>query len=182
MRLPVRSDARKRRELLLDAAAEVFAAQGYGAPLDSIAARAGVGQGTLYRNFADRDELLFALQERDLTEMEATLRDTDLADRPLAVIEAMAEHSVVNPAMCEYWTALPAESPQLVAAKAHFFSVAGRGLDQAKAAGRIREDLTEEDIGMIGVMFRAIRLGSDEAERRQAKQRALALLMKGIVP
>jgi len=35
---------------------------------------------------------------------------------------------------------------------------------------------------MIGIMFRAIRLGSTEAERRQAKERALALLTKGIVP
>ena len=182
MRNPVRSDAKKRRELLLDAAAEIFAAQGYGAPLDSIAARAGVGQGTLYRNFADRDELLLALMKRDLAEMEETMKDIDLADRPMAMIEAMAEHSVVNPAMCEYWTALPPDSVPLATAKEHFFALAGRGLEQAKAAGRIREDLTEEDIGMIGTMFRAIRMASDETERRQAKHRALALLTKGIVP
>ncbi len=179
---PIRSDARRRRQLILDVATEVFAAHGYGAPLDSIAARAGVGQGTLYRNFADRDDLLAALIDRDLSFLEAALRETPLVEHPMALIEAMAEHAVTHPALCEPWMALAPDSPIYLAGRERFFSLAGRGLAEAQAAGRLRPDLTAADLGSIGAMFRAIRLGADEAERRQTKQRVLSLLTQGIVP
>jgi len=172
----------RRRQIILDAATEVFAAHGYGAPLDSIAARAGVGQGTLYRNFADRDDLLGAMIDRDLTFLETALRDTPLAEHPLALIEAMAEHAVLHPALCEPWLALPPESPIFLAGRDRFFRLAGRGLREAQAAGRLRPDLTAADIGAIGAMLRAIRLGADEAERRLTKQRVLGMLTQGIVP
>jgi AcrR family transcriptional regulator len=182
MRAPVRSDAKKRRQLILDAAAETFAAQGYGAPLDAIAARAGVGQGTLYRNFANREELLAALIDRDLTDLEEALRGTELVDHPWAMVEAMAEISVLNPGLSEYWTALPPESPLALAGAERFYALGGRGLEQAKAAGRLRADFTPEDFCTLGLMFRAIRFGPDEAERRRTKQRVLAMLTRGIVP
>lgn len=61
---PQRSDARANRERLLDAAGEVFAEQGVVAPMAVVAHRAGVGVGTLYRHFADRDALVLGLGER----------------------------------------------------------------------------------------------------------------------
>ncbi|MDR3671673.1 MAG: helix-turn-helix domain containing protein [Holophaga sp.] len=182
MKSPGRSDAIKRRELLLDAAVEVFALQGLSAPLDAIATRAGVGQGTLYRNFADRDELVLALVKRDLDRLEASLRDVPLAGHLVAMIQAMAEQSVLNSAMCEYWTALSPDSVHLLEGLAHFHSLAGKGLPAAIAAGQLRPDLTPEDIGLVGIMFRAIRLGTSEAERRRVKGRVLDLLMRGLVP
>ena len=48
---PLRADATRNREKILQAAREAFAEAGYGAPLDEIAARAGVGPGTVYRHF-----------------------------------------------------------------------------------------------------------------------------------
>ncbi|WP_169747966.1 TetR/AcrR family transcriptional regulator [Pseudonocardia acaciae] len=59
-----RSDARANRAALLDAAARVVLRDGYAVPLDKIAAEAGVGVATLYRNFADRDELIAAVVDR----------------------------------------------------------------------------------------------------------------------
>ena len=182
MRTPLRSDARQRRERLLDAAAEIFASQGYGAPLDSIAARAEVGQGTLYRNFADREALLAALLDRDLTGMEAALGDVPLAEHPFAMLEIMAETSVVNPAVAEYWTALPEDSPVVQAGEQRFYALAGRGLEAAKAAGRLRGDIGPEDFCIIGLMFRAIRFGADETERRRTKERVLSIVFAGITP
>ena len=182
MSKPVRSDAIKRRALLLEAAAEVFAEQGYGAPMDAIAARAGVGQGTLYRNFADRDALMLALVTRELDRLEASLQDQAPADHTLAMLEAMAEHSVVNPGACEYWMELSPDSPEMAEGEAYFYSLAGRGLPAAIAAGRLRADLTAEDIGFAAFMFGAIRMGRNEAERRAVKQRVLDLLMQGLVP
>jgi len=180
MRNPLRSDALKRRQLLLDAAAEIFAAQGYGAPLDSIAARAGVGQGTLYRNFAGRDELLAALLDRDLTRMETALEGTAAVEHPFAMLDYMAETAVMDPSLSDYWTAVPRDSPRFRAEEDRFFALAGRGLDEAKAAGRLRPDFTRDDFCLLGSMFRAIRFGADEAERRQVKVRVLSLLHEGI--
>lgn len=57
---PMRADARRNYERLLEAAAEAFAAQGEDASLDDIAKRAGVGSGTLYRHFPTRQALLEA--------------------------------------------------------------------------------------------------------------------------
>src|SRR5690554_2013933 len=63
-RIPSRADGIANREKLLDAAESYFADHGLDAPLQGIAESAGVGVGTLYRNFASHDELIEALFER----------------------------------------------------------------------------------------------------------------------
>ena len=60
----VRRDAQENRERLLAVAAPIALREGHNVPLATIAARAGVGVATLYRSFADRDALLYALQLR----------------------------------------------------------------------------------------------------------------------
>ena len=64
---PLRADAERNRAKILDAAAQVFAEQGLDASLDEVAAAAGVGVGTVYRRFPDKDALIGALfdQEKD---------------------------------------------------------------------------------------------------------------------
>src|SRR3954470_9703696 len=53
---PLRADAERNRQRLLDAAAELFRERGLDATLDDIADRAGVGVGTAYRRFASKDD------------------------------------------------------------------------------------------------------------------------------
>jgi AcrR family transcriptional regulator len=68
---PPRADARRNREKVLRAAQDAFATSGYGVPLDEIAARAGVGPGTVYRHFPSKEELFEAVvtaRVRDLIE------------------------------------------------------------------------------------------------------------------
>jgi AcrR family transcriptional regulator len=64
---PLRADAERNRKKLLAAATEAFAEEGEDVALDAVAARAGVGIGTLYRHFPSRDALVVAayLQEVD---------------------------------------------------------------------------------------------------------------------
>jgi len=62
-----RRDARRNRELLLEAAHEVFTEQGLDAALDVIARRAGVGNATLYRHFPTRAALVDAVFRDSLT-------------------------------------------------------------------------------------------------------------------
>jgi AcrR family transcriptional regulator len=56
-----RADARRNEQTLLRAAAEVFVTSGVEAPVRDIAARAGVGMGTIYRHFPTRADLIVAV-------------------------------------------------------------------------------------------------------------------------
>nr|WP_307783893.1 TetR/AcrR family transcriptional regulator [Streptomyces spinoverrucosus] len=58
---PKRKDARRNKEALLDAAAAVFVTSGVDAPVRDIAAKAGVGLGTIYRHFPTRADLIIAV-------------------------------------------------------------------------------------------------------------------------
>jgi len=59
----MRADALRNRERLVEAARAVFREQGYDASLDEVAKRAGVGAGTLYRHFPNRESLLDAIMQ-----------------------------------------------------------------------------------------------------------------------
>ena len=58
---PLRADATRNRQALLAAAGQLIVERGTDFPMKDVAVRAGVGVGTLYRNFRDRDELFGAL-------------------------------------------------------------------------------------------------------------------------
>ncbi|MGJ9413684.1 TetR/AcrR family transcriptional regulator [Aeromicrobium sp. CF4.19] len=61
-----RSDAARNERALLDAAAAVFGASGVDAPVREIAARAGVGMGTIYRHFPTRADLIVAVYRHQI--------------------------------------------------------------------------------------------------------------------
>ena len=63
---PLRSDAQRSLEALLRAAKEVFATSGVDAPMREIAARAGLGVGTVYRHFPSRADLIAAVFRREM--------------------------------------------------------------------------------------------------------------------
>ena len=73
----MRADAEDNRRALLDAAREVYVEEGTNVALDKIAKRAGVGIGTLYRRFADRDALLRGVLVDLFEGMTAAARDAD---------------------------------------------------------------------------------------------------------
>ena len=89
-----RSDARENRRLILAAAKQRFAAQGIEATsMQEIARAAGVGQGTLYRHFADKGDLCHALIKEDLAAFServgAIIGDAQGGASPLARLEIL---------------------------------------------------------------------------------------------
>src|SRR5580700_3323458 len=66
MSRPVRADARRNVDALLEAALAVFATSGVDAPVREIAVRAGVGVGTVYRHFPERSDLIAAVFRREI--------------------------------------------------------------------------------------------------------------------
>src|SRR3954447_9838578 len=61
---PLRRDAERNRQRILTAAGELFAQRGLSVTLDDIARHAGVGVGTVYRRFPDKEQLIDALFEQ----------------------------------------------------------------------------------------------------------------------
>ena len=72
---PLRKDAARNRERLLTAASELFAERGLAVTLNDIAHRAGVGVGTAYRRFANKDEVIDALFEQRLQDVIAVAEE-----------------------------------------------------------------------------------------------------------
>src|SRR3984885_7956812 len=70
----LRAGAARNREKVLRAARDVFAESGYGAPLDEIAARAGVGPGTVYRHFPAKEALFEAVVTARVQDLVADAR------------------------------------------------------------------------------------------------------------
>jgi AcrR family transcriptional regulator len=85
---PERSDARANRQRILEAALEVIAERGAATEIKEVADRAGVGVGTIYRNFATKDDLLRGIIE-DLLGRFYAVRDEALAlDDPVESIRS----------------------------------------------------------------------------------------------
>jgi AcrR family transcriptional regulator len=82
----MRADARRNSQVLIDTARVVFIEKGPDAPLDEIAKRAGVGPGTLYRHFPNRDALI-----------EAVYRDqvSQLADKAAELLAAYPDEPIM---------------------------------------------------------------------------------------
>jgi AcrR family transcriptional regulator len=67
----LRADAQRNRQLIIDTARRAFAEHGLGVRLDEIAEQAGLGVGTVYRRFTDKDELIRAVFEQALDKIVA---------------------------------------------------------------------------------------------------------------
>ncbi|MEU9833952.1 helix-turn-helix domain-containing protein [Streptosporangium sp. NPDC048047] len=91
----MRADARRNRDRILEAARDAVAERGADAPMELIARRAGVGVGTLYRRFPDRDVLLAALAEQYVHELlDALDRAVTAEPDAWAAVRAFVAHSV----------------------------------------------------------------------------------------
>ncbi|CAN5238396.1 TetR/AcrR family transcriptional regulator [soil metagenome] len=170
-----RRDVVRHRAALLDAAARVFAAGGVDAPLGEIARQAGVGRGTLYRHFPERIDLIVALLNRNLDDLEA--QATELADQSdglLALIQTMIDQDIDVAPLLDSDLIMPATL------LARFVAICRVPLETARRAGVVRPDLDETDLLDLTVMAGSAlkRWGLDE--RRARAPRIQALLLEGI--
>ena len=87
-----RSDALANKARVIAAATQVFAEKGVAAEMKEIAERAGVGIGTIYRNFPTKDDLLHAIIGDAMSQMRASVRAAEELDDPLVGLRsALAE-------------------------------------------------------------------------------------------
>ncbi|SEL03551.1 TetR/AcrR family transcriptional regulator [Nonomuraea pusilla] len=150
----LRADARRNREAVLDAAAELFAQRGDAVQMDEIAERAGLGVGTLYRHFADKQALLAAIIGRRFEAMTALARAADEADDPWESFETLL-YGYLESAEADAafrFAILGPEKPSwndIVAEKTDFSAIIERIVRRAVHAGRLREDFRAADFVMV---------------------------------
>jgi AcrR family transcriptional regulator len=89
--VPLRSDARRTRDRLLDAAVALLEAGGAHFTLPDVARQAGVGTATVYRHFPDVAELLTAVEVRSITALTAAIDELEPDDDPRRRFGAICE-------------------------------------------------------------------------------------------
>jgi len=149
---PKRADARRNHEKLVTAARTLFAESGTSAPLEDVAARAGVGIGTLYRHFPTRQALLEAVY---LEEVEAMARAADdlSALPPWDALSTWLHQYVgfagtkraLNEALLE---AAP-DSDVLLKCRVAITDAGTTLVERAQRAGVVREDTSFQDVGRM---------------------------------
>ncbi|WP_406315885.1 TetR/AcrR family transcriptional regulator [Streptomyces sp. NBC_00118] len=143
---PRRADARRNFDALLAAARDAFAEKGAEASLEDIARQAGVGIGTLYRNFPTRRHLFETVYAG---EVDALCRLADeLADAPpwdgLATwLRRFVDYTVTKRAIRD---ALSGESDIFVACRRAMLDAGEPLLLRAQAAGEVRSDMSFDDL------------------------------------
>jgi AcrR family transcriptional regulator len=183
MSRPLRADAERNRRRLLDAAAELFARKGLGVGLDEIARHAGVGVGTAYRRFSDKEELIEALFEDRLEQVPA------LAERAAANPDAFAglvefmEGAVAlqsnDQGLKELFFGSPHAVERVAAARDRILPAVQNLLRRAQAAGQLRRDVAETDVALIQFMLTGL---SDITLRADPEvwRRYLAIVLDGL--
>ena len=177
---PLRADARRNVDALLEAAKEVFATSGVDAPVREIATKAGVGLGTLYRHFPHRSDLVTAVFRHEVDACADEAPDLAATHEPGEALErwlyryvdfigtkrglAAALHSG-DPA----FDALPAYF------ESRFLPALGALLDSAAKAGVVPPDVDPMDL-----LHAVANLCLPGDERPGHTQRMVALLMDGL--
>ncbi|WP_345576379.1 helix-turn-helix domain-containing protein [Nonomuraea rosea] len=165
------------RAALIAAAREVFAADGYDAPLSAVARAAGVGQGSLYRHFPDRASLALAAFEDGVAELEALAAEAGATlDDVLALI---TEQTIASTAFIDMVGKLPAD-PRLLALRDRVAALLAGPLAEAQRAGRVRPEVTADDLVLIVGMLAGALSKRPGPARRVAAARVWALLRAGI--
>jgi AcrR family transcriptional regulator len=176
-----RAEAARNDARILEAAREVFVADP-GAPIATVAARAGVGIGALYRRYGSKEELLRRLcaecQRHYIAEAEAAL--TDEGDPWAAFTTFMSRivdadtHSLV---LHLAGTFAPTDEMYRNGQRAEELSV--RVLERTQTAGAIRPDVEAVDIALLFEQLAAVRV-ADEERTRQLRHRYLALILDAL--
>jgi AcrR family transcriptional regulator len=146
VRRPQRADARRNFDALLASAREVFAESGTDASLEEIARRAGVGIGTLYRNFPTRQDLFEAVyvEEVDaLARVAHDLADLDPWEALVGWLHRFVGYATTKRAIYE---ALNRDSAMFASCREIMYGAGRPLLERAQAAGKARADVTFEDV------------------------------------
>ncbi|MDP4333354.1 TetR/AcrR family transcriptional regulator [Curtobacterium sp. A7_M15] len=183
-----RADAARNRQRLVDAARTAFTAQGEDTSLEAVARAAGVGIGTLYRNFPTREDLIAAVYRAELDAALATVDDLlapgagsgsrNAADAFRAFAGRYAEFVVTKRGLAETVRAGALRgTAEAAGTRERVNAAVQRFLDAGSSDGSLRPDLLADDVtaALVGILL-STRDASDTAQTG----RLLDILVAGL--
>ena len=182
-RRPLRADAARNRQLLLNAAREAFTRHGVTASLDDVARAAGVGPGTLYRHFPTRDALVLAVIDDGLTDIYRLGAELSDNAEPLDALRQWLDAYIEQGSMFQ-GLARTLASPPSAAGEDSTCHLA-RGAGAALVARAVDAGLLRDDVGVDDVldMAAAIAWVGEQPERDATqRERLLRVVIDGLRP
>ncbi len=143
---PLRADAQRNRGQILSAASQAFTKCGLEATLEGIAKDAGVGIGTLYRNFPTRQDLLNAVYFGEIEEL--CIAAEEAADLPpwdalTTWLQRFVGYAATKRAI---WESLNREADSFQTARAAMYAAGTPLFERAQEAGEARKDVSFDDL------------------------------------
>ncbi|MGA7396049.1 MAG: helix-turn-helix domain-containing protein [Solirubrobacterales bacterium] len=180
---PLRADARRNRQLILKAAGEVFAEHGLDSSLDQIAAHAGLGVGTVYRRFPDKDVLIDELFKQRLGRFVAIAEEcAAMDDAWTGLTTFIARGSLLqgrDSGLRDLLMGPGLNRELLKEPRARLAPLVGSMVERAKASGKLRQDFDVLDVPIAEMMLaRIIEIAGPEAP--DVWQRHYTMLIDGM--
>jgi AcrR family transcriptional regulator len=176
---PLRADAERNRRRLLDAASELFAARGLGVGLDEIARHAGVGVGTAYRRFGDKDALVEALFEDRIAAIaalaRAALEHEDPWEGLVSFMQGAVRMQVADRGLKEVLFGSGYGAASIERARRTIAPRIEQMVRRAQAAGRLRPDVEVTDVPLLQFLISGVGDFRDELAGRY-----LAVVLDGL--
>src|ERR1700727_2322782 len=166
---PQRADAKRNDERLVAAARTVFAQEGGGASMESIAKEAGVGVGTLYRHFPKRIDVVEAVYREDVDELNSVARSAVAELEPwpalVAWLEAFVRYAAGKKRFLNELHEAFEENPDLQSAsRERIVGALSIVLARAQEAGEVRTDVDAADLmQLLGSMCMSATLTPDQS-------------------
>jgi AcrR family transcriptional regulator len=180
---PLRADAERNRRRILEAAARVFAQRGLGVTLDDIAHETGVGVGTVYRRFPDKEQLIDALFEARIEEMvaiaEAGLQNPDPMAGLVHFLERGLELQATDRGLKELLHTGRMGTKRVTHARSRMAPRVMTLVARAQESGQLRADAAGPDIPLITLMIGAIMDATHEV-RPDVWRRLLTIVIDGL--
>jgi AcrR family transcriptional regulator len=185
MTAPLRADAERNRQRLLAAAKDLFATRGLDVTLDDVARHAGVGTGTAYRRFPNKDALIDALMVDSIGEVAAIARECLEEPDPWGALTSYFERALALQAadrgLKEVLFSSGRGRERSVEARRQIAPVVTQMVKRAVEAGAVRSDFSTSDVPVINFMINTlIDFGSDIEP--DLYKRYLAIVLDGLRP
>ena len=177
-RRPLRRDALANQERVLAAAATAVLREGPQVPMATIAAEAGVGVGTLYRRYPNREALLDALTHRAFELLLQQAREAEAREETaLACLSWWWDQAVDqrNQLVLPLGGGPPVTSPQTLAVQSQLHQSLQRLLERGQHDGSIRDDINTRDVVIFGAMLVAPLPGVEDWNRTARRQKEIYL-------
>jgi AcrR family transcriptional regulator len=185
MTAPLRADAERNRQRLLAAARELFAARGLEVTLDEIARHAGVGTGTAYRRFPNKDALIEALMVERIEELGAIARDCLAEPDPWRGLAGYFERAlamqVADRGLRDVLFSPGRGRERVAHARRAIAPVVTQLVGRAVAAGAVRDGISTSDVPVINFMLHTVVDLSRDVEPELYK-RYLEIVLDGLRP